>query len=76
MNPEQALEVHRMVRGKVFIPAHWGTYNLAAHSWYEPADRLVAEASKTDVTIIVPKPGQSVIPENPLPLNRWWDELK
>jgi L-ascorbate metabolism protein UlaG (beta-lactamase superfamily) len=76
INPEQALEVHRMVRGKAFIPAHWATYNLAAHSWYEPADRLLAAVSGAGVTVIVPKPGQPVVPDDPPPLVRWWDALR
>ena len=45
VTPEQALAIHHRVGGRVFMPAHWGTYNLAAHSWYEPADRLVAAAA-------------------------------
>lgn len=73
VNPEQALEVHRMVRGRVLIPAHWATYNLSAHSWREPADRLVAAASGSDVTLVVPLPGQPVVPAQPPPLVRWWD---
>lgn len=76
VTPEQAIEVHRLVRGKVFIPAHWATYNLAAHSWYEPVDRLLAAASGTDVNVIVPKPGQPVVPDSSPPLVRWWDVLR
>ena len=76
LTPEQALEVHRAVRGRVFLPAHWATYNLAAHSWYEPADRLVVAASAAGVPFVVPLPGQPVVPGDPPPLVRWWDALR
>ncbi len=65
-----------MVCGKAFIPAHWATYNLAAHSWYEPADLLLTAASGAGVTVIVPKPGMPVVPDNPPPLVCWWDALR
>ncbi len=75
LTPEQALTVHRQGRGRVFIPAHWGTDNLAAHSWFEPADRLVAAAADGGVTAIVPMPGQPVVPESPPPAVRWWEAV-
>ena len=75
VTPEQALAIHQMVGGRLFMPAHWGTYNLAAHCWYEPADRLVAAAADSGAAVIVPRPGQSVVPAGPPPLERWWDAV-
>ena len=76
LTPEQALAVDKMVRGRVLIPAHWGTFNLAAHSWYEPAERLVAAAADSGVAAIVPMPGQPVVPGSPPPAVRWWEAVK
>jgi len=75
LTPEQAVAVQRMVRGKVLIPAHWGTFNLAAHSWYEPAERLVAAARDSGITAILPLPGQPVVPDSPPPAVRWWEAV-
>lgn len=73
VTPEQALAIHHLVRGRVFLPAHWGTYNLAAHAWYEPVERLLAAAPDSGVKVIVPMPGQPVEPDRPPPPLRWWD---
>jgi L-ascorbate metabolism protein UlaG (beta-lactamase superfamily) len=73
LNPEQAVDAHRKLRGEVLIPIHWGTFNLAFHSWDEPAERVVAAAVGT--TVVVPRPGESIEPENPPPADRWWKRV-
>lgn len=65
VNPEEALSVHRMVSpgsgsDSVFIPIHWGTFNLARHPWGEPIARLQADARPDTPTILVPQPGGSI----------------
>lgn len=71
LSPEQAVAAHASVRGKVMLPIHWGTFNLAFHRWNEPADRVVAAAD--DGTILVmPHPGESVEPAAPAPVIAWW----
>ena len=70
LNPEQAIAAHKELRGDVMLPIHWGTFNLAFHSWNEPAERVVAAAVGT--SIVVPKPGQSIEPSRTPPLERWW----
>ena len=75
LGPEQAVLAHRLVGGRVFIPVHWGLFTLAYHAWSEPADRVLAAAAKTGVTVIVPKPGQSIEPLAPPPLVKWWPSL-
>lgn len=75
LGPEQAVQAHRMVRGKVMIPVHWGTFNLALHAWTEPPERVIAAARQMNVTVAVPQPGASVEPEIPPALERWWPRL-
>jgi L-ascorbate metabolism protein UlaG (beta-lactamase superfamily) len=73
MTPEQAVQTHLDVGGRVMIPVHWATFNLAFHAWREPADRALAAATKAGVTLIVPRPGAFVEPGAPLPpLDVWW----
>ena len=75
LGPEQAVRAHQLVRGKVLLPAHWGMFTLAYHTWTEPADRILVAAAQAGVTAFVPKPGQSLEPLA-LPLQaRWWPEL-
>lgn len=72
MSPEEAVRTHRDVRGRVMLPIHWATFNLAFHAWREPADRAAAEAQRSGVTIVVPKPGELVEPAMLGPQETWW----
>ena len=75
MGPEQAVVAHEMVRGKLFIPVHWGTFDLSVHNWTEPVERALAAASLAGTEIAVPRPGQSIEPSATAALNRWWPEV-
>ncbi|MFC1532682.1 MBL fold metallo-hydrolase [Thermodesulfobacteriota bacterium] len=76
VNPEEALEVHNMVRGKLFIPTHWGTFNLSYHGWTEPVERLLVASKDMGIKLAIPKPGQFVEPEKPPSLERWWPSIE
>jgi L-ascorbate metabolism protein UlaG (beta-lactamase superfamily) len=71
LTPEQAVDAHGKLRGKVLLPIHWGTFNLAFHSWDEPAERVVGAAG-SGTRLIVPRPGESVEPATARPLELWW----
>jgi len=72
LTPEQAIEAHRLVQGKFFVPIHWGTFNLAWHRWDEPVERLIAAAELAGVPIAVPQPGEMVEPSSPPAVKAWW----
>jgi L-ascorbate metabolism protein UlaG (beta-lactamase superfamily) len=72
MNPEQAVQAHRDVNGRLLVPIHWGTFRLAPHPWAEPIERLLAAAEKSDLQVVVPKPGERVEPAGPVEVNPWW----
>jgi L-ascorbate metabolism protein UlaG (beta-lactamase superfamily) len=75
LGPEQAVRAHQWVRGKVMLPIHWATFTLAFHGWTEPVERALAAARAAGVTLVAPKPGQSIEPSVPEPLVRWWPNL-
>jgi L-ascorbate metabolism protein UlaG (beta-lactamase superfamily) len=58
MGPENATEAHLALRGKIMMPIHWGTFNLALHSWREPVERLQQVAKQKNITLFLPKPGE------------------
>ena len=58
MGPVKAAQAHLDLRGKVMMPIHWGTFNLALHAWYEPIETLLKEAADKGITLFVPKPGE------------------
>ena len=74
MGPEQAVKAVQDARGGLMVPVHWGTFNLAFHGWTEPAERVVVAARAAGVPLAVPRPGQSVVPDAPPAVERWWPE--
>lgn len=75
MGPEQAVQAHLHVQANILLPVHWGTFQLAPHSWTEPIERLTRAAEQWGVSYALPKPGQSVDPEHSIPQEAWWPEL-
>lgn len=73
MTPEEAVQAHLDVRGRVMVPVHWATFNLAFHAWRDPADRALAAATRAGATLVIPRPGAFVEPSQPLPPpDPWW----
>ena len=75
LGPEQAIEACLALGGGLFIPVHWGTFELALHSWTEPIERILAAAEMARVSVAVPRPGESVEPVDPPKVTRWWPEI-
>ena len=75
MTPEDGVSTHVDVRGNLLIPVHWATFNLAPHSWAEPAERVWREAKAQGVRLAVPKPGQRIDVDNPPPVDGWWQTI-
>jgi len=76
MLPEQALQAHLDIKGKVMIPVHWGAFNLSIHDWYEPVERALEEALKHNIIVATPKIGQTYTYGKKIPVVRWWDKFK
>lgn len=75
IGPEQAVKAHQWARGDVFLPVHWGLWDLALHGWTEPAERVVVAAKAAGVKLAMPRPGESIEPATLGPVERWWPEL-
>jgi L-ascorbate metabolism protein UlaG (beta-lactamase superfamily) len=73
IGPEQAAAAHRMLRGALMMPVHWGTFDLANHAWIEPVERLIAAGG--DLSLAIPRPGESIEPAAPPLVARWWPAL-
>jgi L-ascorbate metabolism protein UlaG (beta-lactamase superfamily) len=75
LTPEQAVDAHRNVRGKLLLPIHWGTFNMAFHAWDEPVERVVA-AAMAGTQLVVPRPGESVEPAIARAVEPWWRAIR
>jgi L-ascorbate metabolism protein UlaG (beta-lactamase superfamily) len=76
VTPEQAVDVNTTLRGRSLLPIHWGTFNLAFHSWDEPAERVVAAAVKNGTKLFVPRPGESIEPDSVPKQHFWWRNVR
>ncbi len=70
MDPEEAVRTHRDLGGKVLLPIHWATFDLAFHSWADPIERLLVAAG--DVSLALPRPGERFTLGGALPADPWW----
>jgi len=75
LGPEQAVDAHRLVRGKTMIPVHWALIKLADHGWTEPVERVLAAAQCLGVDVAVPRPGESIEPVPYAKSAQWWPQL-
>ena len=75
IGPEQAIEARVALGSGLFIPAHWGTFNLAMHPWTEPVERVLVAAEKAEVPVAVRRPGESIEPAHPPRRTRWWPSV-
>ncbi len=75
MMPEETVQAHIDVKGKILQPMHWGTFNLALHPWYDPMVRVAKAADSLGVKLATPVAGQTITIEDSLKTERWWEPL-
>ena len=73
MTPEEAMQTHLDLRGKVMLPVHWATFNLAYHDWREPIQRAITAAQDKGIRLVTPRIGQMFAPNELLPRSKWWE---
>jgi L-ascorbate metabolism protein UlaG (beta-lactamase superfamily) len=71
MGPDNATNAHLALKGKLMMPIHWGTFNLAPHAWFEPAERLLNYAKEKGIELLMPEPGKP-IEVNGAYNSLWW----
>ena len=71
MFPEQTVQAHLDLRGRLLQPIHWGTFNLALHPWYEPMERLTAAAGD-NIPVVTPVAGETILYGKTTGTPNWW----
>jgi L-ascorbate metabolism protein UlaG (beta-lactamase superfamily) len=71
MGPDHASNAHLALNGKLMMPIHWGTFNLAPHAWYEPIERLLKYAKEKNIELFIPEPGKPTEVKGALN-SEWW----
>ena len=72
MGPDNAAKAHLALQGKLMMPIHWGTFNLALHPWKEPIERLIKNAAESNICLFIPKPGVPTEVTGAAYNSKWW----
>lgn len=72
MQPEQTLQAHLDLKGKVLLPIHNGTFDLALHAWTEPMERIGALARQGQLALSTPRIGERLDIKEPGHGIAWW----
>ncbi len=75
MFPEETVQAHIDLKGKILHPIHWGTFDLALHAWYDPMIRVAKAADSLGVKLSTPIVGETITVDENLTTNRWWEEV-
>ncbi|SIQ84767.1 MBL fold metallo-hydrolase [Pontibacter lucknowensis] len=73
MMPEQTVQAHLDLKGKLMMPIHWGAFALALHSWTDPIERVTKAAKAQNIMMTTPRIGQSIILGRQTPRSKWWE---
>ena len=72
MGPVNALKAYELLESGVFLPIHWGTFNLAIHPWSEPAETVYRLGTSTGVPLLMPRLGAPTEPDRANGVEPWW----
>lgn len=72
MDTESAIQAHKDLGAKIFLPVHWATFNLSYHAWDEPILRTLAAAHNANVQVITPAPGEEFEFGKPFENREWY----
>ena len=72
MQPEESLQAHIDLRGKVMLPIHNGTFDLSLHAWSDPFERITALAAERRLPLATPEIGAPLEVRAPALGDPWW----
>lgn len=77
MLPEETARAAVDLNARLMVPIHWGAFVLALHPWYDPVDRVTAEAAELGLPAATPMIGEPIyVGSRDFPAKRWWEGLK
>ena len=74
LGPIGALDAFEAMHTHRLLPIHWSTFELALHSWSEPAETLYNNAYKRGLALSTPLLGEPIEPAT-AKTSAWWREL-
>jgi L-ascorbate metabolism protein UlaG (beta-lactamase superfamily) len=75
MGPDNATDAQLALRSTIMMPIHWGTFNLAFHTWTYPAERVIDCAKEKNINLLLPAPGETYTFNGKPYINKWWERF-
>jgi len=75
MMPDETLQAFKDVNAQRLIPIHWGMFELAFHTWYDPIVTLNELAKHEGIELITPVIGEIFFLDGSTPTTKWWQAL-
>jgi hypothetical protein len=63
-------------RAGLFLPIHWGLFNLALHPWKQPVQRVLEVAAQRGIPLWLPEPGEPTEVDGRELVSRWWERFE
>ncbi len=76
MGPDNALVARQRLGSGVFLPIHWGTFNLAMHPWDQPAEVVFRGAPAAGLRLMMPRLGEPTEPVRVGAVEPWWRSVR
>lgn len=73
MYPEESVLAATQVDAKKAMPVHWAGFALALHTWTDPVERFVEEATNKNLPILHPRIGE-LVDYGKHESTKWWQE--
>ena len=76
MMPNESVQAHIDLKGKIMFPVHNGTFELSTHPWKEPFELVSKTAKEEDIKITHPIMGEIIPLLEYKQTKKWWEESK
>lgn len=75
MGPANAADAMLALGAKVMMPIHWGTFNLALHTWTQPVEEVLKHSTEKHIKLLLPAPGETYTYNGEAYVNKWWERF-
>lgn len=72
MLPEESIQSFKDLGAKKLFPVHWGMFQLALHSWYDPIEQMDSLAMENDISLVAPMIGEVIKLGDEMKHSGWW----